>query len=336
MRSNLFKSLMTRKKSALVVSIAAVAILITGSISLRAWSLQDKIASSSEIGIAESSPAGESGGAIIPASCPSSLHDDPWYGTPCTQCNICGVCNVGAYQCTGNLMAGNRWWSSFWLMILGIQDWSPIGGGAPGACSVGPPANPAWLGGVCYSCNACGNCTAGTYNCAGVCSAVAPSGASCDLAICQGACNAGASSIRSAGGTFTVASGSNATLKACHYDTAAVGACEGGNDVTGAALWNDTNAPKDVSYFSAPGVINARFLNGQENLTARYGALPTKNATIQAVCILKVCGPLTTKSVTDTYCPDETKDTGISDGCGGTITCPGTRYCDTNWKEVAP
>lgn len=324
------------RKNPIFLSASLVFVVVIGALLFKTHHTAGKNIFSSEIGISESSPAGDAGGAIIPASCASNLHDDPWYGTPCTQCNICGSCNVGAYQCTGNPVTGSRWWSSFFLQLMGIQSWSPTGGGSPGACSVGAPAVPLSYGATCFACNACGNCNTGTYNCSGVCSAVAPLNTGCNLAICQDACNAGASSIRSTGGVFTVASGSTATLKACYYDGSAITPCTGGNDVTGSTSWTDTNTPKDVAYFTTPGNIIARFLNGQEILTARYGSFPDKTATIQSLCISNSCGPLTTKSITDSYCPNETRDTGVSDSCGGTLTCPGTRYCDNNWKEVAP
>jgi hypothetical protein len=35
---------------------------------------------SPEIGFASISPNGEAGGIVVPASCASNLHDDPWYG----------------------------------------------------------------------------------------------------------------------------------------------------------------------------------------------------------------------------------------------------------------
>ena len=50
---------------------------------------------SSEIGIATSSPSGPAGGLVIPASCPSDIHDEPSYGTPCSSCG-------GFIQCGGS------------------------------------------------------------------------------------------------------------------------------------------------------------------------------------------------------------------------------------------
>ena len=73
---------------------------------------------------------------------------------------------------------------------------------------------------------------------------------------------------------------------------------------------------------------------GSEFVTATYSG-QTARLDVSAICVPLVCGAAT-KSVTDTYCPEESRDTGVSDSCGGTLTCPGTRYCDTNYREVQP
>ena len=58
---------------------------------------------SSELGIASPSPVGVSGGLVIPASCPSDLHDALWYGSACvTVPNVCGQTNRGILQCDGS------------------------------------------------------------------------------------------------------------------------------------------------------------------------------------------------------------------------------------------
>lgn len=60
------------------------------------------VAYSSELNIADASPRGAAAGLVVPASCPSDLHDDPLYLTPCTSnANICGMTNSGTYQCGG-------------------------------------------------------------------------------------------------------------------------------------------------------------------------------------------------------------------------------------------
>lgn len=93
--------------------------------------------SSSELNIAASSPFGDTSGLIVPASCPSDLHDASYYGQPCGACNSCGSCNGGGtYQCGG-------------------------------ACSVSAPANPPGYGSACTSTNACGASYPATTTCTG-------------------------------------------------------------------------------------------------------------------------------------------------------------------------
>lgn len=61
---------------------------------------------SSEINIAEDSPSGSAGGLIVPASCPSDLHDAPNYNQSCTSAaNSCGMTNTGTIQCNGTCTA---------------------------------------------------------------------------------------------------------------------------------------------------------------------------------------------------------------------------------------
>ena len=54
---------------------------------------------SREFDVYNTSPNGEAGGRIIPASCPSDLHDDPTYGQPCSASNTFGEVAYGNYQC---------------------------------------------------------------------------------------------------------------------------------------------------------------------------------------------------------------------------------------------
>lgn len=109
-------------------------------------------ASSSELGVYDVSPVGEIGGKIIPASCPSDLHDDPNYGTGCTVSNACGQTSSGTYQC-GNF------------------------------CGAIAPSLPAGYGTACTSsANSCGKTNQGTIDCSGTCSASTPSEILCIFA----------------------------------------------------------------------------------------------------------------------------------------------------------
>ena len=172
----------------------------------------------------------------------------------------------------------------------------------------------------------------GTITCGGCSSTVAPSDALCDLAICKNSC----SSTLNRSGNFTVASGPpSTTLKACFYQ-AGTGACTGGVDVTGSATWTETNAPRDAIYFSPTGVLNARYVNGDETFNVSYLGV-TKSPRVTVTCIPNTCSIAAAKTVTDTYCPEVTQDTGVPTGCDGmTLICPGTRKCNYNWREIAP
>lgn len=331
--------------------------------------------SSPEVGFTSTSPNGDQGGVVVPASCPSDIHNTPWYGTACSECNACGVCDTGTIQCGTpynglwvDLGLGTWYWFD-WRFDSGgavstLYGWVP---GTPGACSVSAPALPAGYGGGCVSvanncgstnpgtitcggcnavapadiplgsacsgpANACGMTIPGTITCAGCNSTVAPSNALCDLAICKNSCN----SSLDRSGNFTVASGTpSTTLKACFYQ-AGTGACTGGVDVTGSATWTETNAPKDAIYFSPTGVLNARSVNGDETFNTSYLGV-TKSPRVTVTCIPNTCSIAPAKTVTDTYCPEVTQDTGVPTGCDGmTLICPGTRKCNYNWREIAP
>ena len=346
---------------------------------------------SPEVGFTSVSPTGESGGIVVPASCASNLHDDPWYGSACNACNACGACNSGSIQCSGTpeygvwdtmgVWWGERrwhfrsvwyvWWGERLANALGLT-WTSFGIvnplGSPGACSVSAPALPSGFGTACASAanncgstnpgvigcsggcsavtpadiplgsacngpaNACGMTTPGTMTCAGCNSTIAPSNALCDLAICKNSC----SSTLDRSGSFTVASGPpSTTLKACLYQTG-TGACTSGVDVTGSATWTETNAPEDAIYFSPTGVLNARYVNGDETFNVSYLGV-TKSPRVTVTCIPNTCSIAPAKTITDTYCPEVTQDTGVPTGCDGmTLVCPGTRKCNYNWREVAP
>lgn len=95
------------------------------------------------------SPEGDAGGRIIPASCPSDLHDAPAnYGDSCSRTNVCGDIDYGTVQCSG--------------------------------CSASTPPLPAGYGTSCVSTNSCGIASSpGTIQCDGTCSASAPSESLC-------------------------------------------------------------------------------------------------------------------------------------------------------------
>ncbi len=276
-------------------------------------------------------------GTIGCAGCSAPAMADPWYlGVSCTMTNICGVSNTGTYPCSGicnvsapALPAG-----------YGVACTSPANncgsttsgiGGCTG-CPAVAPADIA-LGLVCQGpANACGMTIAGTTTCTGCSSTTAPSNALCDLAVCKNNCT----STLDRTGNFTVASGPpNTTLRACFYQ-AGTPACASGVNVTASAAWTETNTPKDAMYFSPTGVLNARYVNGNEIFNVSYLGV-TKSPQVTVVCIPNTCSIAPAKAVTDTYCPEVTQDTGVPTGCDGlTLICPGTRKCNYNWREATP
>ena len=150
------------------------------------------------------------------------------------------------------------------------------------------------------------------------------------LKICENSCDG---ALDRTSQTFTMAQNTTKFLKAC-YNTA-VACSSNTGDVTAAATWSDTNAPQNIISFPAQGELQAGTPTGtmSEGFTVSYLS-ETKSATAQVTCVPLTC--LSAKSVTDTYCPGETRDTGVPNSCGGTLSCPGTRFCDTNYREVMP
>lgn len=147
------------------------------------------------------------------------------------------------------------------------------------------------------------------------------------LKICENACD---STLDRTGQTFAMNQSSTKTLKACF--NAAVSCANPTGDVTATATWTEANIPQNVITLSN-GTLTSALATGQENFQVSYGG-STKTATIQVACVPLTC--LAAKAQTDAYCSDTIQDTGVSNGCGSTLVCPGTRFCDTNYREVAP
>jgi hypothetical protein len=258
-------------------------------------------------------------------------------GLSCTSAaNNCGSTNSGTISCGGacsaaapaNEVIGGSCTSA--ANNCGSTNSGTISCG--GACSAAAPADIA-LGTACSGpVNACGMTIAGTIGCSGCSSTVAPANTLCDLAVCKNGCT----STIDRSGSFSIASGSpSTTLRACFYQ-AGTSACASGVDVTGSATWTETNAPKNAISFSSTGILNTRFVNGDEVFRVSYGGV-TKSPRVTVTCIPNTCSIPDAKAKTDTYCPETVQDTGIATGCDGeTLTCPGTRHCDYNVKEVSP
>ena len=161
-------------------------------------------------------------------------------------------------------------------------------------------------------------------------SCTAPYVAPPTLKICETSCNGG---LDRTGQTFTMNQNATKYFTAC-YNTA-LACTDASGDVTASAAWTDANAPQNIIAFPAKGELQAGTPTGtmSENFSVSYIS-EIKSATAQVTCVPLTC--LSAKSVTDTYCPEESQNTGVLNGCGSTLTCPGTRFCDTNYREVTP
>lgn len=270
-------------------------------------------------------------------ACTGVTPPNPWYlGNACSVANVCGISNSGTLLCSGACSVGAPalpagYGTACTSAANNCGSTNPGAIDCSGGCNAVTPANIP-LGNACSGpANACGMTIPGTITCAGCNSTVAPSNALCDLAVCKSSC----SSHIDKTGNFPVDSGTSTTLKACFYQTG-TSACASGVDVTGSATWTETNAPKDAIYFSSTGILNSRYVNGDEVFNVSYLGV-SKSPQVTVTCIPNTCSIAPAKTVTDTYCPEVTQDTGIPTGCDGmTLICPGTRKCNYNWREIAP
>ncbi len=366
---------------------------------------------SSELGIAAVSPSGETGGFVVPASCPSNLHDSPFYGQPCVQCNLCGSCNNGTYQCgttppcstnksgvtechgtvcsvsapanppgvgdpcTATNACGQTYppstvcsgTKSSPLTVLHAPPCSstelyyPGGGmvlpnclacdlttGYPsngivqcdGSCSGIAPPNPVGYGTPCStaSTNICGMHGTGIIGCSGTCEAVVPLDSACthSLQICENSCSSGI--YYANGGSFSMMDTDPAKrLVACYTDQPACSDATPGANVTATVTWSAANVPSDAIALSGanPKLVTPNplpsFMTRTENISATY-PLVSMTSTVTAA-VTKFCAS-NCSTDSGSYCMGESY-TGTNT-CGNPEACTGTRYCDFNWKEVAP
>lgn len=169
------------------------------------------------------------------------------------------------------------------------------------------------------------------------------------LPVCgDGACNGGelcstcsadcgscaAASLRICPVSSTLFSGSTQPFKAW-YNPAGTpfNGClaPNGTDTTAAATWTSFD-PSKVSVLS-PGLVRGNAL-GSTVIRAAWGVY-SESAAVNVVsppCSPNTCGDYPTDS--GKVCTGSTY--AISDGCSGILTCPGTRDCDYNWKEISP
>lgn len=154
------------------------------------------------------------------------------------------------------------------------------------------------------------------------------------LKICQNSCDS--AFLRGQGGAttrFDLVKGTSQDLVVC-YNTADDCSLLSGDVTTDpGTVWNEDTTSNTISLTS--GFISNRKrvtgnTPGTENFTAKYsGATAT-------MAVFVTCTPTVTCSSQEaTHCTGTTFS--IPDnGCGTSLSCHGKRYCDYNWKEVAP
>lgn len=367
---------------------------------------------SPEIGLAETSPNGVSGGYAIPASCPSDLHGSPLYGQACTLCNACGNCNTGVYQCGNDPPC-----TTVTDETTGLTTTQCHGQ----VCSVDVPPLPPGLGDPCVKTNACGEsypfedicsgqkavpfhlvtygtditcpprtvpfvaggitscyeeqCTHasrshGYIQCDGTCSGIAPPerldegntcksspnncGATgngiihcgvCDafqppdemvcrdtLTVCMTSCHSG-SPVDS---SFAMADTESKSLVACYSGNTTCTNDSTIANVTTDATWTGTDLPKDAVKLTQSGsaeIVTANQITAtgvtkqSENIEVSYsGSEKTVTANVSRNCSGCTDGAL--------HCQGEPYT--MTNNCGESKNCFGTRSCDFNWVEVAP
>ena len=283
-------------------------------------------------------------GAVDVAGCPAGAIPDYGVNVPLTDGAVTGYgwsehygwlsfnaadvagCPVGACsaQRVGNALTG-------WARVLSIRDAGANSGGWSGYVSLDSGTSGSGVGyGVTLAANIfSGYAWSDELGWIDFGNARIQPGSS--LKICRDSCNSGIPrGSQSVAGSNTMNTGTFENLVACWNPDMACGTP--GASVS--AIWTDGgNATVALSGLDTLKTVTANTA-GSESVMATYAG-QTATLNVSAVCVPLVCG-VTTKAVTDTYCPDETQDTRVSDGCSATLTCPGTRYCDTNFKEVQP
>lgn len=109
----------------------------------------------------------------------------------------------------------------------------------------------------------------------------------------------------------------------------------GTTDVTGSVTWSSSNpGVATVGNGASAGIATAVSMGAANISTTPYLGTPSVAATASVICIPSVsCSSAGPAATAANVCPAQTFT--INDGCGGFVTCTGTRTCDFNWKEVS-
>ncbi|NTW14043.1 MAG: hypothetical protein HGA31_03380 [Candidatus Moranbacteria bacterium] len=175
-----------------------------------------------------------------------------------------------------------------------------------------------------------------TWNCVGLNGGMpAACGASATivryLTLCNN--NAGGTGVESPSDIPLLNTGSNHEIRSltAHYGTGQ-NDCTG-TDVTANTVFTGSDFVTSVTDDGAgPGTVEGT-ANGSGTVTATYtvtGNTDTANVNVTTTCdsTYPVCPP------SEQYCPGEAPQ--VTNGCGTSKACDGTRQCSANWKEVKP
>lgn len=107
-----------------------------------------------------------------------------------------------------------------------------------------------------------------------------------------------------------------------------------GTNVTSSANWTHA-APgvATVNNTSSKGLVTG-VSAGNADFNVSYTGLSDTFSVVVSCTPSNSCGSVSSTNKAAGICAGDTFT--ITDGCGGTLTCSGSRVCDYNWKEVAP
>ena len=107
-----------------------------------------------------------------------------------------------------------------------------------------------------------------------------------------------------------------------------------GTNVTSSATWSSSNTSVATMNNSSNKGRATGVAAGSATMSAVYSGLTATAAVTISCTPTNTCSSASSDTRAAGICAGDTFT--ITDGCGGTLTCSGTRVCDYNWKEVAP
>jgi hypothetical protein len=146
----------------------------------------------------------------------------------------------------------------------------------------------------------------------------------------------GTSSVPMTGHAFSLAASGTTNMKAYFDNDVSPGnQCDAGsNDITSSAVFTEMEGAGGEITLSGsnPIIVTAGIVPGTEDIVVSYsGQSALLNVTVLPPSCSSNCA-----AQAGNHCKGETFTTTNSCGNSETCTNAGTRYCDMNWKEVAP